>query len=134
MEECLEALHENISANLPAHCTLAPECLAQSNSARASASVSDTNTESDPAGLASLALSAEQDTHKASSCQNQASVPAAEAAQVPAASAAALPESAQVAARLNTQVLVAELDWMYDAALLRPPFEVVLVADVVRFQ
>ena len=41
VDECLEALHDNISANLPPHCTLVPECLAQSNNPLQPASTSD---------------------------------------------------------------------------------------------
>ena len=34
-------------------------------------------------------------------------------------------------ARKQTEVLVAELDWGLDVSSVQPPFEVVLIADVV---
>ena len=125
VDECLEALHENVSANLPCHCTLAPKCLPQSQTSAQKHRPCDTQpcTDSGPACLG---------TNSNNSMQNPGQ-PANHVHQYRdnADSTAQQHTDQQSSTVQATEVLVAELDWARDASALSLPFDVVLLADVV---
>lgn len=125
VDECLEALHENVSANLPCHCTLAPKCLPQTQTVAHKCNPSDTQpcTDNGPACLG---------TDRSNSMQNPGQ-PANHVYQhrSNADSTAQLDTDRQSSTVQATEVLVAELDWACDATALSLPFDVVLLADVV---
>ena len=137
VDECLEALHENVSMNLPSHCTLVPSCLSQ---------------EHKPAAVASHPASGSQPAATPSSERQAIASETSGSSSRFANQTAAVQEPSIVAGNQNlsssngaaqqhnadnesgsmcTEVLVAELDWGRDASTVAPPFDVVLVADVV---
>ena len=65
VDECLEALHDNISANLPAHCTLVPECLAQPNAPLQSASFRDRHSDAEATCLDNASPNVQGSQHHA---------------------------------------------------------------------
>ena len=125
VDECLEALHENVSANLSPHCALAPQCLSQSQTA-ASASKSPLLHPNVDTRLACLATADPNNLHKhsrpASDCQQHTDNTQNTAEHL---------RDRQPSSMQATEVLVAELDWGRDAGALSLPFDVVLIADVV---
>ncbi len=125
VDECLEALHENVSANLPCHCTLAPKCLPQSQTAAQQCKPSDTQpcTDSGPACLGTDSNLSMQNPGQPANHVHQHQDNADNTAQQHTDQ-----QSSTVQA---TEVLVAELDWARDASALSLPFDVVLLADVV---
>ena len=136
IDECLEALHENVSANLPPHCTLVASCLSQGQmAARVTSSAS-----SSPA-VVTLPLD-KGNTVPANSNSRDHSAHDTSAVQEPKAAAGSqdLSSSNDAVEQLDTssqsatcrsEVLVAELDWAWDVSSVAPPFDVVLIADVV---
>ncbi|DBA97407.1 hypothetical protein WJX77_010391 [Trebouxia sp. C0004] len=123
VNECLEALHENVSANLPCHCTLAPECLPQWQTAACTASDTQPCTDSGPACLGTDSNNSMQNPGQPANHIHQH--------QDNADSAAQQHTDRQLSTVQATEVLVAELDWACDASALSLPFDVVLLADVV---
>jgi len=125
VDECLEALHENVSANLPCHCTLAPKCLPQSQTAAQKHRPSDTQpcTDSDPACLGTDSNNSMQNPGQPANHVHQH--------QDNTDSTAQQHTDQQSLTVQATEVLVAELDWARDASALSLPFDVVLLADVV---
>lgn len=128
VDECLEALHENVSANLPSHCTLAPQCLAQSQTAASAAKppLLQPPVDTHPACLATAdpnnlhkhsqpASDSQQHTDNTHNTHNTTEQH----------------RERQPSSMQATEVLVAELDWGRDAGALSLPFDVVLIADVV---
>ena len=163
VDECLEALHENVAANLSPHCTLAPSCLSQApateasslqlgslpeaEAASASASASH-NTSASSMSMYSVNRDCsagepaknlhEASTADASRCNPQLRDPQNASQQEALPQAARHPVSKTSRTELNkqsaeqqTEVLVAELDWGQEASSVAPPFDVVLIADVV---
>ena len=123
VDECLEALHENVSANLPSHCTLVPNCLLQSQTP-AMQSAPEPCIEPEPCGRAS---SSDTSQPVQGSCVDAG-------ASQPSESLSAQQlgdQQSSATAEHSTTVLVAELDWDRDASALSLPFDVVLIADVV---
>lgn len=119
--------------NLPSHCTLVPSCLSQDTTAAAVApgpaslshpvatpSSEQQATALEPTFFANQAA-AVQNTGTVASPQNLSSSNGAVEQQ----------DTGKQSARMTTEVLVAELDWGQDASSVAPPFDVVLVADVV---
>lgn len=125
VDECLEALHENVSANLPSHCTLAPQCLAQSQTAASAAkpSLLQPPVDTHPA---CLATADSNDLHKHSQPASDSQHHTDNTHNTAEQHRDRQPSSMQA-----TEVLVAELDWGRDAGALSLPFNVVLIADVV---
>ncbi|KAL3149153.1 Methyltransferase-like protein 21A, variant 2 [Trebouxia sp. C0010 RCD-2024] len=137
VDECLEALHENVSVNLPSHCTLVPSGLSQEHKAAAIATR--------PASLSQPSATSSSQSHTVTSgTSDNYSQPAYHTAAVHNSSTVASPQNLsrsndavqqqsteKQSARVYTEVLVAELDWARDASSVAPPFDVVLVADVV---
>ena len=125
VNECLEALHENVSANLPCHCTLAPKILPQAQTAAQKCKVSDTQpcTESGSARLGTGSNNSMQSPGQPANQVHQQ--------QDNADSTAQQHTDQQLSTVQATKVLVAELDWACDASALSLPFDVVLLADVV---
>ena len=137
VDECLEALHENVSANLPSHCTLVASCLSQGQMAAAavpppassSPAVATIPSNSDRTGPAH---SSDRD-HSTHDTANTQEPNAAVGSQGISSSNDAVEQqdTRSQSARCHTEVLVAELDWGRDASSVAPPFDVVLIADVV---
>ena len=120
----MESLHENVTANLPKHCKLRPDIWKQPSSkaseplhsAQRSASESDQPQQTSP----QLADTQCSDTCGAGNSSNAMS------------HAASLTSRENSDAQLPaTEVSVAELDWAQDPTFLSPPYDVVLIADVV---
>lgn len=140
VDECLEALHENVSVNLPSHCTLLPSCLPQEHRAAAIATC--------PASVSQPAATPSSQRQAVNSGTSDSfSQPADQTAAVQESSTAASPQNLRSSngavqqqgtekqsARVCTEVLVAELDWGRDTSTVAPPFDVVLVADVVSLR
>lgn len=138
VDECLEALHENVSANLPSHCTLVASCLSQGQLAAApvpcpassSLTVATIPSDCERTGSANSSspdhspndTPAGQEPNAAASSQSLSSSNNGAVEQQDARSQSA---------SCRTEVLVAELDWGRDASSVAPPFDVVLIADVV---
>ena len=125
VDECLEALHENVSANLPCHCTLAPKCLPQTQAAAQKRKSSDMQpcTDSGPTCLG---------TDSNNSMQNPGQPANNVDRQRDNADSTAQQHTDQQSSTVQaTEVLVAELDWARDTSSLLLPFDVVLLADVV---
>ena len=136
VDECLEALHENVSANLPSYCTLAASCLCQGQMAAAplpcpasSPAVATIPLESEKTGPANSS-SRDHTAHDTSDVQEPN---AAVGGQNLGSSNDAIEQqdTRSQSARCHTEVLVAELDWGRDASNVAPPFDVILIADVV---
>ena len=138
VDECLEALHENVSANLPSHCSLVASCLSQEQMAAATGPCPASSSQT-----AAIALPESEMSSPANGSSHDDSANDTATAQEPNALA-----SSQVCSSSNdgavqqqdcrnppanchTEVLVAELDWGRDAGSVAPPFDVVLIADVV---
>ena len=137
VDECLEALHENVSANLPSHCTLVASCLSQG---QMSAAPVPRPASSSPA-VATIPLDCER-TGLANSSSPDHSAHDTAAVQEPNAAASShdlsssnggieQQDTRSQSAICRTEVLVAELEWGLDASSVAPPFDVVLIADVV---
>jgi len=123
VDECLEALHENVSTNLPCHCTLAPKCLPQTQLAAQKCKPCDTQpcTDSGPACLGTDSNNSMENFGQPANHQHRDN----------ADSTAQQHTDRQSSTMQATEVLVAELDWARDASALSLPFDVVLLADVV---
>ena len=137
VDECLEALLENVSVNLPSHCTLVPSCLSHEH--KTAAIASHPASVSQPAATPS---SEGQAIASETSCSCSRFANQTAAAQEPSTVAGNRNLSSSNGAvqqhsadnqsgSMCTEVLVAELDWGQDASGVAPPFDVVLVADVV---
>lgn len=125
VEECLEALHENVAANLPKHCTLRPDIWKQPDTTGSEASPSsqqqsDAHPQDD-----------QQPASHASASQHDAAPPASNLNGISLDTASPSSRQDPNAQQALTEVSVADLDWAQDPAFLSPPFEVVLIADVV---
>lgn len=121
----MEALHENVTANLPSHCKLRPDIWRQPSSDETSTLHSSHSIEaaepSGPQQASSQALERQAHTYHDATNMSSRTVQDADANV----------RTASNAQQKSTDVSVAELDWAQDASFLSPPFEVVLIADVV---
>lgn len=137
VDECLEALHENVSANLPSHCTLFPSCLSQGQMAAdpgpcpasASQTVAATPPESE---MTRCANGSSHDDSANDTATAQEPIALASSQECSSSNGAVEQQDCRnPPADCHTEVLVAELDWGRDASSVAPPFDVVLIADVV---
>lgn len=139
MDECLEALHENVEANLPSHCNLASSCLSQAQTASASDKAPVSEPAAAPQSEAESASPVDSIRHNSSADEAAAAVQEPSAAAISCSNqeldsfpnAHKQQEHSNSSARTQTEVVVAELDWGLDVSNVKPPFEVVLIADVV---
>lgn len=137
VDECLEALHENVSANLPSHCTLVASCLSQGQMAAAPgpcpASSSQTVAATPPESeMSSPACGFSHDDSATDTAAVQEPNALASSHECSSSNGAVeQQDSRNPSANCHTEVLVAELDWGRDASSVAPPFDVVLIADVV---
>lgn len=136
VEECMEAMHENVNVNLPKHCQLQPgiwrapitHSSAAVNSSEQPQAHTTTTAQHQAPSAEAPALPGDADLHGIQTARTSISA-------VEHSSQAEGQHSAGTEARQHsTTVHVAELDWAQDPAFLHPPFDVVLIADVVRHQ
>lgn len=125
VEECMEALHENVTANLPSHCKLRPDIWRQPSSDEPNTLQSSQQAE--PAGASIPQQASSQVSERQAHILHDATNKSSRTLQ----DADANSRTASIAQQNSTDVSVAELDWAQDPCFLSPPFEVVLIADVV---
>lgn len=116
----MESLHENVTANLPKHCKLRPDIWKQPSSDASEPLHSIQHSAAEPA-QPQQASSQTAYTH----CTDTSGADNLSNAKTDAA------RDDSDAQEPITDVSVAELDWAQDPAFLSPPYEVVLIADVV---
>lgn len=137
VDECLEALHENVGANLPSHCTLVASCLSQNQMAAAPAP----SPASSSPGVATIPSNSDRTGPAHTTGRDHSTLHTVDMQEPNAAvvsqglsssnDAVEQQDTRSQSARCHTEVLVAELDWGRDASSVAPPFNLVLIADVV---